>query len=334
MVTLHGEHIIGWTQWAVRWLAILTWLWATLQGFGLWDQGFVRLGGVLDRAWHFGELEISLGDVVAFLVGVLLAFYVARTVRFVLNEEVMVRLPWPTGAKSTTATLVYYAVLLAGLMLALTAAGIQTTQFAIIAGALGVGIGFGLQTVVNNFVSGLILMFERPIQPGDIIDVESLQGRVLAIGLRATRIRTWDGAEVVVPNGTLLSGNLINWTLSDSNRRIDVNVGVAYGTNVRRVLEVLTEVARRQPLAMKDPEPVATFNGFGDSSLDFTMRFWIRDANTALTARSGAYVEVCEALEIEGIEIPFPQRDLHLRSVDADAAGLLAGGPGETSPKT
>src|SRR5690606_36363327 len=116
-------------------------------------------------------------------------------------------------------------------------------------GALGVGIGFGLQTVVNDFVSGLILMFERPVQPGDIIDVDTLQGRVMEIGLRATRVRTWEGAEVVVPNGTLLAGNLVNWTLSDSSRRVDVTVGVAYGTNVRRVLELLTRIAAAQPAA-------------------------------------------------------------------------------------
>ena len=216
--------------------------------------------------------------------------------------------------------------------MAFAAAGVETTQFAIIAGALGVGIGFGLQNVVNNFVSGLILMFERPIQPGDIIDVDTLQGRVVEIGLRATRIKTWEGAEVVVPNGTLLSGNLINWTLSDSTRRIDVNVGVAYGSDVRKVLEVLTAVARRQPLAMEDPEPTVVFSGFGDSSLNFTVRFWIRDANTVLAARTGGYVDVYEALAAAGIEIPFPQRDLHLRSVDARAAGALAGGTREQDP--
>jgi potassium efflux system protein len=334
MVTHHGETMIGSIQAAVGWVAIGLWVWASLAVFGLWDPVVDRLGQAMERTWNLGELEISMGGVLAFVVGVVLALYVSRAIRFVLNEEILVRLPWPAGAKSTTATLVYYAVLAGGLLMAFAAAGVETTQFAIIAGALGVGIGFGLQNVVNNFVSGLILMFERPIQPGDIIDVDTLQGRVVEIGLRATRIKTWEGAEVVVPNGTLLSGNLINWTLSDSTRRIDVNVGVAYGSDVRKVLEVLTAVARRQPLAMEDPEPTVVFSGFGDSSLNFTVRFWIRDANTVLAARTGGYVDVYEALAAAGIEIPFPQRDLHLRSVDARAAGALAGRPQDPASRS
>jgi len=332
VVTHHGEKLIGGIQVTVRWAAVALWIWASLSVFGLWDPVVDRLGTALERTWSLGELEISMGDVLAFVVGVLLALYVSRAIRFVLNEEILVRLPWPAGAKSTTATLVYYAALAGGLLMAFAAAGVETTQFAIVAGALGVGIGFGLQNVVNNFVSGLILMFERPIQPGDIIDVDTLQGRVVEIGLRATRIKTWEGAEVVVPNGTLLSGNLINWTLSDSSRRIDVHVGVAYGSDARKVLEVLTDVARRQPLAMEEPEPTVVFSGFGDSSLNFTVRFWIRDANTILAARTGGYVDVYEALATAGIEIPFPQRDLHLRSVDARAAGALAGGAREQDP--
>jgi len=334
MVTRHGDALIGGIRVTIRWIAIALWIWASLAVFGLWDPVVDRLGLALERTWQLGELEISIGGVLAFVVGVVLALYVSRAIRFVLNEELLVRLPWPAGAKSTTATLVYYAALAGGLLMAFAAAGVQTTQFTIVAGALGVGIGFGLQNVVNNFVSGLILMFERPIQPGDIIDVDTLQGRVVEIGLRATRIKTWEGAEVVVPNGTLLSGNLINWTLSDSSRRIDVHVGVAYGSDARKVLEVLTAVARRQPLAMEDPEPTVVFSGFGDSSLNFTVRFWIRDANTILAARTGGYVDTYEALAAAGIEIPFPQRDLHLRSVAARAAGALAGREPDPPPQS
>lgn len=329
MVANHGDALIGGLRVAIRWAAIGLWAWVSLAVFGLWDPVVDRVGAALERTWTLGELEVSIGGVLAFVIGVVVALYVSRAIRFVLHEEILVRLPWPTGAKSTTATLVYYAALAAGLLMAFAAAGMQMTQFTIVAGALGVGIGFGLQNVVNNFVSGLILMFERPIQPGDIIDVDTLQGRVVEIGLRATRIKTWEGAEVVVPNGTLLSGKLVNWTLSDSTRRIDVPVGVAYGSDVRKVLEVLTDVARRQPLAMQDPEPMVVFSGFGDSSLNFTVRFWIRDANTVLVARTDATVDIYEALAAAGIEIPFPQRDLHLRSVDARAAGVLAGRPTE-----
>jgi len=332
MVTLRGPEIAQASRRLTRFLALFSWAAITLSSFQLLQPVVTRLRDWLAISWRFGELEFTLGGVATFVIGVLIAVYASRLVRFLLNEEILSRVAWPPGAKSTTATLAYYGVLFAGLLLALSAAGIETSQFAIIVGALGVGIGFGLQNVVNNFVSGLILMFERPIQPGDIIDVDTLQGRVIEIGLRATRVQTWEGAEVIVPNGTMLSGNLVNWTLSDSSRRVEIPVGVAYGTSVRRVLDLLTRIAQEQPNAMKDPPPVVLFSGFGESSLDFSVRFWTRDAATAVAARSEAGVAISEALEAEGIEIPFPQRDLHLRSVDAGFAAAVAPAAGGDPP--
>jgi small-conductance mechanosensitive channel len=323
MITLRGTEIAQTTQRVLRTLALLAWVYITLAGFQIIEPVEARVREWLSAEWAFGELSFTLGGIATFVIGVLVAVYASRMVRFLLNEEVLSRVAWPPGAKSTTATLAYYGVLFAGLLLALSAAGIETSQFALIVGALGVGIGFGLQNVVNNFVSGLILMFERPIQPGDIIDVDTLQGRVIEIGLRATRVQTWEGAEVIVPNGTMLSGNLINWTLSDTSRRVEIPVGVAYGTSVRRVLDLLTKVAQQQPDAMSDPQPVVLFTGFGESSLDFSVRFWTRDAATAVVARSEAGAAISEALEAEGIEIPFPQRDLHLRSVSPEATQSL-----------
>jgi potassium efflux system protein len=323
MVTLRGAAIAQGTEKIARFVAVLAWLSATIAAFQLWVPVSQRIKRLLETSWQFGELSFTLGGIGTFVLGVLIAVYASRTVRFLLNEEILSRVSWPPGAKSTTATLVYYGVLFGGLLLALNAAGIETSQFALIVGALGVGIGFGLQNVVNNFVSGLILMFERPIQPGDIIDIDTLQGRVIEIGLRATRVKTWEGAEVVVPNGNLLSGNLINWTLSDSSRRVELPIGVAYGSNVRRVLEILLRVATEQRDAMKDPAPNVLFVGFGESSLDLVVRFWTRDATVAVAARSEAGVAIAEALAAEGIQIPFPQRDLHIRSVDAGAAEAL-----------
>ncbi|MBS1200410.1 MAG: mechanosensitive ion channel family protein 6 [Proteobacteria bacterium] len=323
MVALRGDQIVRSMQRIIRLVAVAFWLLATLTVFRLWEPLASRVSQLLGTSWSLGQLEFTPGGVLTFVVGVFVAFYLARMIRFLLNEELLARVPWPTGAKSTTATLVYYGVLFAGLILAFSAAGVQTGQFALVLGAVGVGIGFGLQNVVNNFVSGLILMFERPVQPGDIIDVDSLQGRVVEIGLRATRVQTWEGAEVVVPNGTLLSGNLVNWTLSDKTRRVEVAVGVAYGSDLRRVLEILMDVAVAQPDALKDPAPVVLFMGFGTSSLDFVMRFWTRDAANAGVARSDAGVAVAEALAAAGIAIPFPQQDLHLRSVTPEAAAAL-----------
>ncbi len=231
----------------------------------------------------------------------------------------------PRGVGNTIATLSYYAIVIAGLMFALLAAGFEVGQLAIVVGALGVGIGFGLQNVVNNFVSGLILMFERPIQPGDAIEVSGTAGTVREIGMRATRLRTFEGADVVVPNGTLLSEKLTNWTLSDLSRRFDVGVGVAYGSEVTQVLSLLLATATDTPKVAASPEPMVLFGGFGESSLDFTVRAWTNDFGNWVATRSALTVRIHEALRAAGIEIPFPQRDLHLRSVSQEARAGLGG---------
>ena len=165
--------------------------------------------------------------------------------RGVLSEDVLPRMSLPRGVANSASTMTYYLLLMLGLMVALAAAGFEVSQLALVLGALSVGIGFGLQTVVNNFVSGLILMFERPIQPGDTVELSGTVGTVRDIGMRATTFTTFEGADVVVPNGMLLSEKLINWTLSTNTRRIDIPVGVAYGSDPERVRALLTEVAQR-----------------------------------------------------------------------------------------
>jgi small-conductance mechanosensitive channel len=189
-------------------------------------------------------------------------------------------------------------------------------QFALVAGALGVGIGFGLQTIVSNFISGLILIFERPIKIGDTVEVGTLLGRVRRIGIRSSTVRTFDGAEVIVPNNDLITGQVVNWTLSDQMRRIEVKVGLAYGTDPNLVLELLMGVAIKHEKALDNPAPYALFLGFGDSSLDFALRFWTADFENWITTASEVTVGVNDALKEAGLEIPFPQQDLHVRSID------------------
>ncbi len=178
---------------------------------------------------------------------------------------------------------------------------------------------------MNNFVSGLILMFERPIQPGDVIEVSGTSGKVREIGMRATTLMTFEGADVVVPNGTLLSEKLINWTLSDMSRRLDVNVGVAYGVDPKRVLTLLEEVATATPGVSADPPPAVIFTGFGRSSLEFGLRAWTDNFAEWVAIRSALTVRVHDALVEAGISIPFPQHDLHLKSVSPEALAGLAG---------
>ena len=269
---------------------------------------------VLDIGIDVGEVSIHLGDVLVFAVSVWLAFWAARAVRRVLRDELPGHAGLPRGAGNSIASLSYYSVLLLGVLVALSAAGFKVGQLALVFGALGVGIGFGLQNVVNNFVSGLVLMFERPIQPGDMVEVGSTAGTVREIGLRATTIRTYDGADVVVPNGVLVSGNLTNWTMFDRSRRFDMPVSAAYGCDPAQVIALLEATARATPGIAAQPAPFAQLTGYGDSALNFVLRAWTLDAGTWGALRSDLLSRTLAAMQAAGIVIPYNQLDVHLRS--------------------
>ena len=271
---------------------------------------------ILNHDITVGTVAMSAGDILALLFALVVAVYVARFVRFTLDEDIFPRLPIATGAAAAASRLIYYALVAGGILFALAAAGVELTKLTLVISALGVGIGFGLQGIVNNFVSGLVLAFERPFQVGDIIAVGTLTGRVREIGLRASRVRTFDGAEVIVPNADLIAGNVVNWTLSDRMRRLDLKVGVAYGTDPGRVREILRKVAEDSEAVSSDPEPAALFDGFGDSSLDFTLRAWIPEAGDWPQISSDLNEAIHAALDEAGIVIPFPQRTLHIRNDD------------------
>jgi potassium-dependent mechanosensitive channel len=247
-----------------------------------------RAEAVLTHPLKFGQISLTLGGVLLFVFSVWLAFWVAKTVRVILQDDLLPKMSLPRGVGNSISSLTYYALVMAGLFFALAAAGFEVSQLAIVVGALSVGIGFGLQNVVNNFVSGLILMFERPIQPGDVVEVSGTSGKVREIGMRATTLTTFEGADVVVPNGMLLNEKLINWTLSDMDRRIDVNVGVAYGSDPKRVLELLMDVTEIHPGHRGQPEPAILFTGFGASSLDFSIRAWTNNFGDWVKIRSEA----------------------------------------------
>ena len=274
---------------------------------------------VLDVGLDVGEVSIHLGDVLVFALSIWLAFWAARAVRRLLRDELPGHAGLPRGAGNSIASLSYYGVLLLGALLALSAAGFKVGQLALVFGALGVGIGFGLQNVVNNFVSGLVLMFERPIQPGDMVEVGATAGTVREIGLRATTIRTYDGADVVVPNGLLLSGNLTNWTMYDRSRRFEVAVSAAYGCDPAQVLALLEATARATPGIAEQPAPFAQLAGYGDSALNFVLRAWTLDAGNWGALRSDLYARTLAAMQAAGIAIPYNQLDVHLRSTPEPA---------------
>jgi small-conductance mechanosensitive channel len=222
------------------------------------------------------------------------------------------------GLPHTIALLVKYSIVTLGVIAAASVAGIHMTNLAIILGALSVGIGFGLQNIFNNLVSGLILLLERPIKIGDTIEVGALMGVVKSIGIRASNVHTLDGAEIIVPNGNLISNEVINWTLSDKRRRIEVLVGVAYGSDPYQVQKIFLDILSSQKDIVKDPKPIVLFNNFGDSSLDFRILFWTDNFDEWIRIRSEVIFRIHDGLKEAGIQIPFPQRDLNIRSVDSN----------------
>ncbi|MDJ0847668.1 MAG: mechanosensitive ion channel, partial [Myxococcota bacterium] len=239
--------------------AFLWWLSVALETFEI-------RGAVLDAAEALvtthatlGSVSISLGDLLLIAGIIWGSLLLSRFTRFFLEEDVFPRVVLRRGVSNAIATTVHYVLLIGGFLFAVAAAGMDLSRVTLLAGAFGVGIGFGLQNVVNNFVSGMILLFERPIQVGDTIEVGGLLGDVRRIGPRSSTVRTFDGAEVIVPNGMLISDQVINWTLSDRRRRIRVGVGVKYGTDPERVLAILREVAEENEIVLDDPAPLCIF---------------------------------------------------------------------------
>ncbi len=301
----------------------LIWVATALHRFSVLAPVWNGLLGVMTTPLRIGSVKLALVDILLFLFILWLSVVVSGIVRQLLREDILSRVSLPRGMPDTISQVASYAVLALGFLFAIAAAGLDMSRFAILAGAFGVGIGFGLQTIVNNFISGLILLFERPIQAGDTIELDNLIGNVRAIGIRASRVRTFDGADVIVPNADLISGRVVNWTLSDKLRRIELKVGVAYGTDPTRVKDLLSKVAAGHRDVLAAPPPVALFKGFGDSSLDFVLRFWTADFENWLIIGSDVATAVHDALSAAGIQIPFPQRDLHLRTVAPEAREAL-----------
>jgi small-conductance mechanosensitive channel len=207
-----------------------------------------------------------------------------------------------------------------GFVLGVAALGVSLTQVSILAGALGVGIGFGLQSVVNNFVSGLILLFERPIHVGDTIQVGDLLAEIRRIGIRASTVRTKQGADIIVPNAQLITERVTNWTLSDRLRRIDLSVGLNYGIDPRKAIQLLEEVARRQPNVLQHPAPRCLLIDYGDSSINFQLRAWTDQFDDWQMISSDLATAVYDAVIEAGFQFPFPQREVRLlRGADADS---------------
>jgi small-conductance mechanosensitive channel len=253
-----------------------------------------------------------VGDVLAFVLTVLGAYWLSTFLRFVLDEDVYPRLQIAPGQSYAASSLLHYIILAIGFVVGIGLLGVNLTKVTVLAGALGVGIGFGLQGVVNNFVSGLILLFERPIHVGDTVELGELQGVVRRIGIRASVVHTWQGADIIVPNSQLVTEKVTNWTLTDQLRRIDLPVGVNYGAVPKHVIALLETVASAHPQVLREPPPLALFLGYGDSGINFELRAWIAYFPHWAQVRSDLAVAVYDAVYAAGMTFPFPQREVRL----------------------
>jgi potassium-dependent mechanosensitive channel len=296
--------------------------------WGLTESPVATWQWIISRGFQAGPLPVTVGGI---LLGVLVmygALLLSGLSRTLVTADVERRQEGDRGLAESINRLVHYFILTVGVLAALAVLGVELQNFAIVAGALGIGVGFGLQNVVNNFASGLILLFERPVRVGDTVVVDDVWGTIQKIGLRSTVMVTFDQSEMIVPNADLVSEKVTNWTLSSPTARIILPVGVAYGSSISEVVGILVDSAFAHDAVLTEPPPEGLFIGFGDSSLDFELRVWVGNIRQRLQVRSVVLTEVERRLAEAGIEIPFPQRDLHLRSVDAEALGRLAPGQG------
>jgi potassium-dependent mechanosensitive channel len=309
-----SEHSLALLRIAIAFIAAI--------GFYLiWSRVFPALG-ILDEVtlWHRTvtqnggqqSLPITLADLGMALLYLIITAVLARRLPALLNMILARRLEIASASRYTITTLTNYVIIAIGTVLALNTIGAQWSQLQWLVAALGVGIGFGLQEIVANFVSGLIILFERPIRVGDIVTVGDTDGVVTKIRIRATTIRNWDRKELVVPNKEFITGRLLNWSLSDQVTRLMVTVGVAYGTDVEKAHALMREAAEEHARVLDEPKPILTFEGFGDNSLTLVLRAYIDDLDHRLATITDLHKAIYRKFRQAGISIAFPQRDLHL----------------------
>jgi small-conductance mechanosensitive channel len=295
--------------WAAAIAATFTNIWGTVLGFDGISTVFSA------TLFTIGDSAVSLISIAQLLGIIVLTLLVNRLLLHFISRWIFPYFAWDLGVQHAFLAVLKYLVIFAGVALGLELVGIGLGALTLFAGVVGIGIGFGLQTIANNFISGLIILFERPIKKGDFVDAGGLQGQVQEIRARATTIVTRDQVSVIVPNSEFMAAKVINWSHGSELVRIHVPVGVAYGSDVKQVVRILTDAGKGEEMVLKDPPPKVWFAAFGDSSLNFELLVWTRHVEGQREIISRLNYAIDEAFRREGVEVPFPQRDLHIKSM-------------------
>jgi small-conductance mechanosensitive channel len=272
-------------------------------------QDFLNL-----RLFNLQDTPVTIMSLFIFIIFLSVFLFLAGFVRRFLQGTFLDQFEIDPGLKYTFARIAQYIIVVLGILISFQFVGIDLTSLAVIFGLLSVGIGFGLQNITANFISGLIIMFERPINVGDRVDVNGIEGDVMEISIRSTKILTMNNTSIIVPNTQFVENNVINFSHGDTTFRLHIHVGVSYSSNLDDVLKALNEIAEEHPKVMKSPKHQVHLTQFGDSSWDMELRVWIPEVKDRLNIRNEINQAIVRKFEKYKIEIPFPQRDLHLRS--------------------
>jgi len=302
-VVRHEGLLLGRIGLLIDWGAAFLWLYIALDLFNIRDTVINFAWQILAATLTIGSISLSLGHLLAFIVTIWAAVYMSRFARFLLEEDVFERLDLPTGIPYAISRMLHYLILVWGFCIAIAALGYDMTKFTILAGAFGVGLGFGMQNIVNNFVSGVILLFERPIKVGDVIQMNDTTGVVEHIGIRASIMRTPEGSEIIVPNGNLLSASVTNWTLSDGHRAIVLPISIAAGPDPNHVMNTLKDAAQSHPNVLPNPPAVAYVTKISADALSIEIRAWTDCSKEWVEVRSDLAVKIYNAAVQQGFTV-------------------------------
>jgi potassium efflux system protein len=289
-------------------IVVILWVIQLLENLDIDDYIYDNVGNFLSHQYKFGNSTFTFGSLVIFVFVIWLSIMISRVISYFYDYAEQQSIASGEIKKNKTSILlIRLAIFSVGFIAAIVFSGIPITEVTIVIGALGVGIGFGLQNIVNNLVSGVILAFEKPVQVGDIIEVGNRSGTIKDIGIRASKIEAGDGSELIVPNGDLISQHVINWTLTNNNRRVELVVGVAYGSDIAKVENILKDIVRNREDIMQAPPPLVFLHNFSDTSVTFRVLFWAADISKWVSLRSSVMSQVYTEFAKEGIELPHPK---------------------------